>query len=604
MKRLALGLFLAFGVPLAPGLLSAQVAGEADASSPAPANNSQDLDLQQIDAAIEADRSGLAQSRQDGEEIRAVIRDDEAQSAVIRKRLAGGEADLPRIQADLARAGAALDAGRASFEPIQARYNAARAKLEAARNDARTTFEAGPEFRAAADAASSAANARQTAEDRAGQRLLQTDAARRKQAEIDKWTARVAFFDQAGPAFERDRLAAASRVQDARWELSELKTRYLDTDSDVHAARDRASAADAAVARLRADNESRLATVPAVDAATQALAAEQGPYLAGLAVVRHAEARVAAIRGAYDGTMNGMAADRQTLASIDDELAHARADLTQVNADIDRLTLDLSNALAAADQARAQQAQAAADADSTAMAQPVLSWADTAGLLPRVRLFPAATYCSRSRVEPQTIVVNNWIPQPIFIEPSYFFVVGQSQGHDGRHHGDHHDHPRPQQSNHGADPRSAGAVAVHRWEELQANRTALRSREVGALEAHGIIASPAAAGMAIPAASAIRAQHTGLRSPNGPAMGAGSAPTYMTLQADPTRGGTSPAAPFAPGGVGFHLGWAPSANGNAAAAPSPAGGASSGGFASPPPTPAPSQAAGPAQPRPSARPRR
>jgi hypothetical protein len=605
MKQLALGLFLAFSLPLAPRSLPAQIVGDAGTSGAAPESNAQGINLQQVNAAIEADRSGLAQARADADEIRAVIKDDESQTAAIRQRLASGEASLPRIQTDLARAAAALDAERVSFEPVRARYEAARAKADAARNDARAALESRPEFRAAADAASAAASARQSAEDRAGQRLLQTDAGRRKQAEIDKWTGRVAFFEQAGPAFERDRVAAASRVQDARWELIELKARYLDSDPDVRAARGKAAAADAAVAKLRAENESRLATVPAIAAASQALSAEFGPYNAALAVLRHAESRVAAIRAAYDATMSGMAADRQTLASIDNELAHARADLTQVNADIERLSFDLSNALAAADQARTEQAQAAAD--PVPMAQPVLAWTDTEGLLPRVRLFPAARYAAPPRLECQTAIVTNWVPQPVFIEPTYFFVVGQPFGHTWRHHWDHWEHPHPQQQpNHGSNAGPASAAALHRWGELQTNRSALRSREASVLLAHGIQPSPAGAGFAIPAAAEIPSPHTGLRSSDRTFISAGLTRTNLTASGQP-------AAPMNHRGSGFRLGWASSPTGNASPPPSnssPFVGGSTGGFASAAPAPAvapapaPSQAAAPAQARPAARPRR
>lgn len=476
MKRFALGLFLALALPFAPQAVSAQTPGNAGAPNALPEEPAQGIDLQQVNAAIESDRSALADSRADADDLRAVIWDDESQVMSIRQRLAGGEAALPRIQSDLSRAKAAVDAERAAFEPVRARYEAARTKLEAARNDARAELERSPEFREVADAESSAANARRAAEDAAARRLLQTETGRRKQVEIDKWSARIAYFQQAGPAFERDRIAAASRVQDARWELNELRARYLDGDPAVRAAREKAAAADAAVARLRAENETQLASAPAVAEAGQALAAEFGPYNAALAVLRHAESRVAAIRAAYDATVNGMAADREALASIQDELAHARADLTQVNDDIDRISLDLTNALAAADQAGSQSAPS--DADVSPLEQPVLAWTDGDGLLPRRGMFPARFYARTPRLECQTVLVTNWAPQPIFIEPTYLFVSGQTFGRDWRQHWAHH-HPEhsPQHPNHVPFPGTADAAGPQRLRELQATRSSLRSRE-------------------------------------------------------------------------------------------------------------------------------
>lgn len=121
MKRSAFGLFLALGLSHTPQSLSAAILGADGAEQ-----TGQTIDLQQVGAAIGADRSAHEQSRSDAEDIRAVIRDDESQAARIRQRLARGQESLPRIQSDLAHAGAAVDAGALRSSAGEARSVAER----------------------------------------------------------------------------------------------------------------------------------------------------------------------------------------------------------------------------------------------------------------------------------------------------------------------------------------------------------------------------------------------------------------------------------------------------------------------------------------------
>lgn len=406
MKRFALLSFL--NVALLSG-----AAGGFEASSPP--------DPQSLRDAIEADQSALRDARSQSDAIQQVIREDESSATAVRARLAGGASDLPRIHTDLDRATTEVAQERAAFDPVKARYDAARSNLEAVRTRLLEELEQGDsDFRAEADASRSADEDRSATEQAALCSLARSSTYQDLKAKADRAASRADYFRRAGPAFAKDEENVLEMQHEANDRLAAVEQQFLAGDPAVLSARARAAGEAVKLAAIRAAHEQRLATLPAYADALTALRAEKTPYRVASDALHRAEQFAEAVRTALQRTEDGMAADRETLRQIDDELSEARADLARVNADIDRLSFDLTGALAAADQARVDRQQVSAiGQDAGAPSAPLPLFVAPA-------TFPQPAYVA-APAGVQTVVVNNWVPQPIFFEPSYLFV-GSSAG--------------------------------------------------------------------------------------------------------------------------------------------------------------------------------
>jgi hypothetical protein len=378
-----------------------------------------DSDLIRTQAAIADDQSALNEAHSQRNSILQVIHEDDAHAAALRARLAGGEADLPRIQKDLSAAKAGADERRQAAEPERVRYEAARDHLEAAKAHARTDFESGADFRAIQNAATTAHDALGAAEQAAILPLTRSPTYRDLQSEIDKDASRVDYFHRAGPAFFHEEQAASSMLQEETDHLNNLKGQFINSYPDANRAHERSASADAALAKAQADIEQRLLDVPEVVAAAHALQVELQPYGAAMAVLHAAEARVAPIQKAYQQTTDGMAADRKTLGDVEEDRAQARAELSRLDADIDRIASDLTAGIATDAQARAgnQQPPAVVAPSDT---QPVVYWSDPLADLPSVAPPSIFSYNPIPAVEDDGALASDFEPAPIFIEGAGF----------------------------------------------------------------------------------------------------------------------------------------------------------------------------------------
>jgi hypothetical protein len=389
-------------------------------------------DVQQAEAAIADDRAALTDARTYADSVRKLIASDEAQATEIQRRMAGGAENLPRISADLRAATNDLDTQRAAFDPVRKEYEAARRQLETARQQAMQKYEQSPEFLAASANQQNAAAARKEAEAQSLKSLADSPICLRLQSDVDAAKDRVNYFRQAGPAFYRDVDASSDKLQAATARLDAFKERRLQADPAVRRARQQAASAEAAVADLRQKLQQQIPSDPAVAQASSSLSLAQGPYDAALTAGRQAEARTNAIRAAYQQTVSGMTADRQTLGEVEKELSEARAELVQTNADIDRIAHDLTGALAAVAEARAQQAQSAAA--TQAIASPELD--NENDPLPLLNSAPAGFAAPDDAALPpldaDATLASDEIPAPIFVEPGYLYSGGFGFGTGSR----------------------------------------------------------------------------------------------------------------------------------------------------------------------------
>lgn len=267
-------------------------------------------------------------------EIAQSIQSDQLQIDAIRTRLAGGEADLPRIVADLKRATDKLEARQAAFAPIKARYEQARTRLENEQDKALNQMKQGQEFQLAKAAADEADAERDRAQRLVLARLeLSPDYTAADATRVNA-EQREDYFQEAGPAFEHERKAFADRAEEAAAKMDAIISAAMDASSHVQEAKRKSTAADAAVRELISQYRKRIASVPAVAAAQADLDAQQGAYDAGLAIVHDGEARVTPIRQAYQRTVEGMAADRAELDELTTDLTDAQTALSRINTKI------------------------------------------------------------------------------------------------------------------------------------------------------------------------------------------------------------------------------------------------------------------------------
>lgn len=193
-----------------------------------------------------------------------------------------------------------IDRNRARAEQRQRDLDAARQRLHAARQrlDALTAeqvkaFEAGPEFKAANDAAEQAKKDLAAAEDASLGALSRTEEHKTAAAAADALLARVNFLTEQGERAADELAAAKKELAAAEKKVRDLEDRHLEADPSVREPGQKLARAEQRVAELRSEFDKQLNQRPEVADARKGLDAAQADYDDTLRALGDAEARAA-----------------------------------------------------------------------------------------------------------------------------------------------------------------------------------------------------------------------------------------------------------------------------------------------------------------------
>jgi hypothetical protein len=304
-------------------------------------------------------QAALTAARQHVGDLQSRVDRDQADLAALNQRLTQEDATAARQRDDLAKVEQALTAKRQAADSAKAMVESAKADYDAAWKGAISTFESSDAIgkaKAAADAARAAAVGREEADLK---QLAATDAFKRAQDAASTTEQALQTLAATRPSNDSDVADATQTAGEAKARLTELQSRYLGEDAQLQSARAKAQEAAVALDALRQRFDKQLPQLPAIASAQSNLESRQATVDAATPDLKQAEAARDTAGAAARKTADAMAPDCETVSRLEKELNDLNGQLAQARADTDRAHNSFNSALAAADQARQQQAAVA-----------------------------------------------------------------------------------------------------------------------------------------------------------------------------------------------------------------------------------------------------
>ncbi len=328
-------------------------------------------------------------------ELKKQLDHDKEQMTTIQSRLSGGEAGLAELNKDLSQAAAELKERNKAYNDAAARYQAARGALEQAMADAGRPVGTTEPSRNAADAVAAAKDQVHLAESAATQRLA---ASQEYHVAYKNWedaqqrvqTLRAKLAPDA-PQLKQ----AVADCQAARQKVEELRDRTIDNDAAVRPARIKLAQAESAADAQRLGDPKTLPSAPAVVRAQADLREAKGRFDAASTQLQAAEQNLAAAQRKVQRQMEGLAGDRKTLESLQDQVATLPNDLNRAQADARAAKDRMQQAMALAAAQPSAQPAPANDYYGPPQAGPDVQYAPppaTYDLPPAVVVYPPVVY--------------------------------------------------------------------------------------------------------------------------------------------------------------------------------------------------------------------